>query len=370
MLRKLPRSACATALLSSIVVLTPAVTGAADQIHDGPFSVNLHGGGRSESASVGIEARADYINPGINLHLFGTFDWLSDAGQIGAIDEKRVGGGLAISHTFPGQANVYIGTSVLREMDETFSHVYGGLKYKLSGNALVSVAYGAGLTGRKFIPVSASSWFEAEAADWLKAGGVLVNAKGLKAKLSYYLTDPGDRNISGVEGEVSYPVNPHWIVGLRGGSDINSKSNIERNWRAFGFVNYRFGDGVSVPVIELSLDRNNPVEYPVILRTESMAVAPTNGGGGGEVAALTVSPSVTTMVGYTDNSLTLTASGGTPPYSWSASAGFIPAPTSGVSQITWFENYDFCNPGTATVTVQDSAGGSATATIDLPTTDC
>ncbi len=364
------RSANSALALLSLVVLAvfPAVTGAADQVHDGPFSLSLHGGGRSDSASAGIEARADYINPGINLHLFSLFDWLSDSGPIGAVDEKRIGGGLAISHTFPDRANVYLGTSVLREMDETFSHVYGGLKYKMSGNALVTVSYGAGLTGRKFIPASANTWFEAEAADWLKAGGVVVGHNGLKTKLNYYLTDPGDRNISGVEAEVAYPINPQLTIGLRGSSDITSKSNIERNWQAFGFVNYRFGDGGSVPVLELSLDRNNPIEYPVVLRTEAMNVAPV--GGGGDVAALTVSPSTATVVGYTDDSVTLTASGGTPPYSWSASAGFIPAPTSGVSQITWFEDYDFCDPGTATVTVQDSAGGSATATIDLPTTDC
>jgi hypothetical protein len=48
----------------------------AEQVVSGPFTLSIHAGAYSDSAAVGADARADFLNPALNVHLFGTADQL------------------------------------------------------------------------------------------------------------------------------------------------------------------------------------------------------------------------------------------------------------------------------------------------------
>ncbi|RMG71027.1 MAG: hypothetical protein D6710_06550, partial [Nitrospirae bacterium] len=234
-------------------------------IVDGPFSLTLKGGGNSDSGTIGLEARYDYISPLINLHLFGKYDWLDSGNGIGEIDNKSYGAGLALSHTYQRTANAYIGTSFLHELDKTFWHAYLGGKYKINSNIIVNGSYGIRFSGIKKISLSKDLNLEARAVNWLKIGAVYVADNGFKGKLYYYLNDPGDENISGIEGEISYPFTDAVTVGIRGSTDISTESNIDKNWKTLLFITYAFGEHRGKP-IDIALDKNNPIEYPRIIR--------------------------------------------------------------------------------------------------------
>ncbi len=237
------------------------------QIVSGPYSLSVRGGAENSSAALGFDGRVDYLNELLNIHLFGTFDWLSAGSGEGAIDNKRYGAGFALSHTFAKQANIYAGTSMSREMGENFGHAYLGGKVKVTDFALLSASYGFGFGPERSVinPDAPTTYVGAEAKDWFKTGVVLVEGHGLKANAYYVLTDPGNLQSSGVEGELSYPILDNLTIGINGSRDLTSKGNLDRNWRSFAFVTYAFGSQKGSP-IDVALDKNQPSEYARIHR--------------------------------------------------------------------------------------------------------
>jgi hypothetical protein len=93
-----------------------------------------------------------------------------------------------------------------------------------------------------------------------------VGPGGIKTNLYYYLKDPGGRNISGIEGEVSYPVTEAFTVGVSGSGDLNTNTDIDREWNSQLFVAYSFGAQRGT-AIDVALDKNNPIAYPKVIPT-------------------------------------------------------------------------------------------------------
>ena len=88
---------------------------------------------------------------------------------------------------------------------------------------------------------------------------------------------------------------------------------------------------------------------------------------------LVLKPASTEIIGYTDDSVTFTASGGVPPYTWSNAGSGGRLTVINDTQAEWSEDYDYCGmdgPETATVTVTDSEGNSFTSTINIPYDEC
>jgi len=236
-------------LFLACLLLLPLAAAAADrQIVSGPYSLNFRAGSENNSEALGVDARLDYLTKMINLHLQGTYDWLNDDRGVGQIDDQKYGAALALSHTFPGKANAYVGTAFMRQMGENFGHAYVGGKVKVADYALLSAAYGFGFGNVKEIRKVTSRFVGAEAVDWLKAGVILANSQGWKANAYYTLTDPGDMAISGVEGEISYPVLDFLTAGVRGNADLTTKTDVWRNWSGFAFLTYAFGDQKGNPI--------------------------------------------------------------------------------------------------------------------------
>lgn len=252
--------------LVSIVLPGPAHADDRD-IVSGPFSLAIHGGFQDDAPTFGADARVDYLNPAANLHLFGTYDVMDASSGLGVVDNQRFGVGLALSHTIPDTANVFAGTSVINEVSDYFAQVYFGGKVKVSDNALLSASYGIGLSNEMKILKPVYNYLTAQSLDWAKAGGVVVAGNGLKGNLYYYLTDPGGRNISGLEGDVSYPVTDSLTFGINGAGDLTEEDDVDRNWRGVLYVSYSFGHQRG-SVIDVALDKNNPISYPMVIRTK------------------------------------------------------------------------------------------------------
>lgn len=84
--------------------------------------------------------------------------------------------------------------------------------------------------------------------------------------------------------------------------------------------------------------------------------------------ALAISPTNPTAVGCSVDTVTFTASGGTAPYTWSTSEGGTTNLTvTSATTAQWNDGSDnFCGPsGTVTITVTDSVGATAPATITV-----
>jgi hypothetical protein len=105
-----------------------------------------------------------------------------------------------------------------------------GGKWKLNDFAILSGAYGFGFGNEKTLRKNGVPVYLAESADWFKAGVVLADSSGWKANAYYILTDPGDLQISGVEGEVSYPVLDFLTVGVNGTRDLTVISATQAEW--------------------------------------------------------------------------------------------------------------------------------------------
>ena len=331
------------------------------QINGGPYSLTVRGGAQGDSGSLGLDLRADYINPLLNLHLFGTYDLIDASTPIGAVDSQRYGAGLAVSHTYDRKANVYAGTSMINELGEYFGHVYVGGKIKASDTMLVTGSYGLGISNQKAITKALAKFTTAEAANWARVGFTLVEPTGLKASLNYYITDPTGFNISGLDGSLSYPATDALTVGVSGGADIGSENNIDRNWNGYVFMTYSFGSRVGSP-FEVARDRNSPVVYPIVLRTVVASSA-------SAASTLALSQSATSIFGcsypYTGGTVTFTASGGSAPYNWSSSLPGLTVINS--TQAEWTDSGDnFCSSvGSVTVTVMDYDGAYTSGSVSV-----
>lgn len=324
------------------------------QINGGPYSLTMRGGAQGDSGGIGLDLRADYLNPVMNVHLFGTYDLLDASSPLGQVNSQRYGAGFALSHTYPRKANVFVGTSFINELDEYFGHAYVGGKVMVSDSAFITGSYGVGISKENKITKPLSKFTTAEAANWGKLGVTMVASSGLKTNLSYYLTDPGPDglNISGVEGEVSYPMTDALSLGVNGGADLTTKDNVDRNWRSFLLLTYSFGGHMGSP-IDVALDKNSPAIYPVIIRRTAPAAA----------SALAISPAATINSGCSAPASVFTASGGTAPYTWSSNAP-LALTVLNATQARWWDTSDSYCGGAHTVTVTDSLGATATATIN------
>ena len=307
---KLFRSFFITSLVLILVFVILSIPKIAEsegrQINSGPYSLTVRGGWNSDSAALGLDARANFLDPVLNFHLFGTYDVLDASNGIGEVDNQRFGAGFAFSKTYPDKANVFAGTALIKELDEYFGHAYVGGKLKVSDYALLTGSYGFGL-GPKY-DIMKKSFLTARASNWGKLGGVLVRSDGLKANFNYYLTDPGGENISGLDGKLSYPVTDSVTVGIRATVDLTENTAIDKNWQSFAFLTYSFGSQSGSP-IAVALDINSPVAYPKIIR--DTFVSP---GGATSVTPLTISPTTASVEEGSGDTVTFTASGGVAPY--------------------------------------------------------
>ena len=351
------------------------------QVASGPGSFTVRGGMLNDSFGGGIDGRIDYLSSLINVHLFGTVDVLdSGSGGQGAFDNTRYGGGLALSYTLENKANFFGGISLTREMKDNFANLYLGGKLKLTDYALVSAAYGFGFDRANISNNTATSYMTTESVDWLKTGVVLVNGQGLKFNAYYYLTDPGWQQISGIEGEISYPVFDNLIVGINGSRDLTNKAGVEMNWSASMFLTFVMGDQKGSPV-KVALDKNNPVKYPQILRRvvqKPLVIQPaappttpptTPPPSGPPISIFPVSSSVGIGGCATSYTVPFKVNGGVGPFVWNTNVGQAPmSPTTGRFTTLIINNVpNFCGISqNITVTVTDQATGqSQTATVNI-----
>jgi len=359
------RSLRCTFPLLAFLLLLPLTSVAADrQIVSGPYSLSVRVGGENNSDALGFDARVDYLSKMINLHLLGTYDWLDDGRGIGEIDNQKYGAALALSHTYAGKLNAYAGTAFVREMGENFGHAYVGGKMKVADYALVSAAYGFGFGHVKEIRKVTSRFVGAEAVDWLKAGVILANSQGWKANAYYTLTDPGDLAISGVEGELSYPILDYLTAGVRGNADLVTKTDVLRNWSGFAFLTYAFGDQKGNP-IDVALEKNNPLVMPIVVR-RTLAAASSGS------LSVTAAPSPATISCDSSSQFTATPSGPVTSYSWTLSSVsptgyFVIAGASDQSTVNVSDAQvlSVSASATLTVTVSDGVNTATSAPISI-----
>ena len=98
------------------------------------------------------------------------------------------------------------------------------------------------------------------------------------------------------------------------------------------------------------------------------AAAETSAPDADAASPLAISPLTPAATGCSTTLVTFTASGGTPPYTWSTSdTSSNDLVVTSATQATWEDNADnFCGQGgSVTVTVKDSVGATATATITV-----
>lgn len=349
-------------LLLALLLVSPLSGWGGDdrQLSSGPISLSVRGGAVNDSAALGFDGRMDYLNRYLNLHLFGTIDLLDSGRGEGRISNTRYGGGIALSHTYAKMVNVYVGTSLLREMDKNFGHIYLGGKVKLTEYALLSASYGFGFDKARVTESFASSYLTAEAVDWMKLGGTLVSGQGLKANAYYHLTDPAGQRISGIDGEISYAVLGNLSIGVNGSYDITERANQSRNWRSALFVTYAFGGQTGSP-INIALDKNNPIEYPQVIRKVVAVPTPQTPTPSGPPLSIFQSDSSVGIGGCgTTYNVNLKVLGGVGPFVWTTNFGSTPvSPTTGVFTTLNINSIPgFCGGNlTINITVTDQTTG-------------
>ena len=135
---------------------------------------------------------------------------------------------------------------------------------------------------------------------------------------------------------------------MNGRVDLTDKDTLDRDWKTYGFITYAFGSQKGTP-IDVALDTNSPIAYPMVVRTVTNRRATTS--------TLTVDPTAASAFGCSFDTVTFTASGGTAPYSWSSSEGGTTNLSGSTgTTVDWYDSSDnFCSfGGTVTVTVNDS----------------
>jgi hypothetical protein len=204
-----------------------------------------------------------------------------------------------------------------------------------------------------------TKFLTAKSANWAKAGAVYVAPGGIKTNLYYYLIDPGGVNISGLEGEVSYFATESISVGVTGSGDFTTETDLDRNWSAQAFVAYAFGSQKGA-LIDVALDKNNPIAYPFVMRPSDRLVASVQ-------CRLTISPTSSTIAACSSESATFTAMSGVSPYVWSTnSPNSTDLTPSGATAVWHGLGNNYCEGApTYTVTVIDGDGCSATATVNV-----
>lgn len=357
-------------ICTAMLLFMPGPAASEDrQLVSGPYSLSLHGGALDDTGVIGADGRLDFLNPKLNVHVFGTYDLVDAGSGIGKVNAQRYGAGLALSHTYSRKANVFVGTAIMNELNEYFGQVYLGGKVKVSDTTLLSASYGFAVGPERQIGQQ-TRFLKGRAMDWGKVGAVYVRPSGFKTNLYSYLTDPGGENIAGLEGEVSYPFTDSITAGVNGSVDLTEKSNVNRDWKSLAFVTYAFGAQKGAP-IDVALDKNSPISYPRIKRTTGTRRAAVSG------TPLTVTPATATANGWLCGGnvpVVFTASGGAGPYTWSSSEGG----TTNLYNITgttadWIEMvHTFSGQFTVTITATDSSSpprsGSAVLTVTNPCT--
>ena len=142
------------------------------------------------------------------------------------------------------------------------------------------------------------------------------------------------------------------------------------------------GDNLAVAangafIFTTSVGAGSPYSVTVFTQPTGQTCTVTNGSGTANADVtnvavscvdIAISPTNPTAVGCSTDTVTFTASGGTQPYSWSTSEGGSTNLTViNATQARWFDSSDnFCGSGgTVTITVTDSTGASASATINV-----
>ena len=181
-----------------------------------PHTLFLHSGAAKNSATFGADGKVDINNPVLNVRFFDTYNIIDASHGIKLVDSKSYRVALALSHTSPRKANTFFETAFLNELSESFANIYANRNIPVSQAILLSV-------------------------DWDRLGAIYVTPTGFKSTLYYYLSDLGGDNISGFEGEVSYPVTDSVRIGVKGRADLSKRSTVDRDWKSFAFVTYAFG---------------------------------------------------------------------------------------------------------------------------------
>lgn len=163
--------------------------------------------------SPNTSSAASFLSPVLDVQFFVTGNTPDASGALS--DNPRFGAGLDLPHGYPGKADIFGGTDFLNELSESLAIIYNSRNIRVTKTMLVSV-------------------------DWGKLGMVYATPERFKAALYYYVSDPGSDNISGFEGEVSYPVGNSLRVGLTGRGDLSKRSDFDRDWKGFAFMTYAF----------------------------------------------------------------------------------------------------------------------------------
>ena len=182
----------------------------------GPHSLFVHNSAANDPATLNANGWVDLNNPVLNVQLFDTYGIINASHGIKLIENQRYRVALALADTSPRKSNAFFETDFLNEISESVAHIYASRKIPVSQTMLLSV-------------------------DWDRLGAIYMAPTGFKTTLYYYLSDLGGDNISGFEGEVSYPVTDSVRIGIKGTADLSQRSAFDRNWKSFAFLTYAFG---------------------------------------------------------------------------------------------------------------------------------
>lgn len=179
-------------------------------------SLSLNDGAADGPAAIGPDNKAGPFSPVLNVRFFGAYDITGAYHRLALIDNQRYWARFSLTRTPPAKPDVFFETDFMNELSEYITGIYANRNLKLSEAMLISV-------------------------DWGRLGAAYVTPAGLKTTLYYYFSVPRGENISGFEGEVSYPVTDSVRLGVKGRAGLSKDSDQDRDWKSFAFVTYAFG---------------------------------------------------------------------------------------------------------------------------------